>query len=424
MISINSFLTAYVLLYAIVSASDFIIDGINSRHIRRHGNEVPEGFDSVIDRDQLERIESYTLDNIRLGFVRDLTGRIIFLTIILSGLLPWLAEMLKNLPFIIAGLCFFAVPAVIGAVFGLPFDYYSIFHIEEIYGFNTRTLKVWIMDLFKSLLIGVVLGIILLSLLLFMVKSTGNGWWIWSWLIFLCFQLVIAVIYPTVIAPVFNRFTPLDNQDLSERIRDLAEKEGLDIKGIFTMDAARRTLHTNAYFSGLGKTKRIVLYDTLLESHDDDEVLSVLAHEIGHLKKGHIKKQLLIMGVMTLLLFFVASEMIHWGYLYESFGFDSRPFYAGLFIIMIIWEPVGFFLSPIGMAISRRFEKEADHYVYKVMGDTSHIVRALKRMARDNLSNLRPHPLYVAFHYSHPPLLERIRYLEACQTKSDSLPGE
>ncbi|UCF56882.1 MAG: M48 family metallopeptidase, partial [Deltaproteobacteria bacterium] len=312
----------------------------------------------------------------------------------------------------LAGLIFFAIPGLIGAIADLPFDYYHIFVIEEKYGFNTRTLKTWLSDLLKSVLITVMLGTVLLSLLLMMVKYAGSSWWVWAWLIFLSFQILMAVIYPTVIAPIFNKFVPLEDKELSDKIQNLAENEGLTIKGVFQMDATKRSRHTNAYLSGLGETKRIVLFDTLMDAHEDDEILAVLAHEMGHLKRNHIRKQLAILGLSSIGLFYLASEMITWKTMYGAFGFSIMPAYAGLFLVAVLWEPVGFFLSPVAMAISRRFEREADRHAFKVMKSAEPLVMALKKMARDNLSNLRPHPLYVWFNHSHPPLLERIKTLE------------
>jgi STE24 endopeptidase len=192
----------------------------------------------------------------------------------------------------------------------------------------------------------------------------------------------------------------------------LAGKEDLRIKDIFQMDAGKRSRHTNAYFTGLGKTKRIVLYDTLLAAHTRDEILAVLAHEIGHLKLGHIKKQILVVTIASFMLFFIISKVIGWGLLYQSFGFNSMPQYVGIFLTALMLEPIGFFLMPLSMAMSRRFEKEADNYVYRIFKDLGPFIKALKKMASDNLSNLRPHPLYVRFHYSHPPILDRVRRLE------------
>jgi len=411
MIPINNFLTAYLAVYVFSSAAEWIIDGINAINLKKYGQEVPEGFQGFIDADQLCRIEQYTIDKTNLSILESITGKTIFLFIILSGILPWLAESLKDVHFVLGGLVFFALPGLLGAAADLPFDYYHIFVIEERYGFNTRTLRLWLWDLLKSLVITLMLGTFLMSMLLIMVKYTGNTWWIWAWLIFFAFQLLMAVIYPTVIAPMFNKFTPIQDEELEKEIRSLSEREGISIKGIFQMDAARRSRHTNAYLSGLGRVKKIVLYDTLLDAHEKDEILAVLAHEIGHLKGNHIKKQLVMVGMVSLLLLYLASRMITWDTMYVSFGFSMMPAYAGLFLVAVLWEPIGFFLSPLAMAISRRFEREADRHTFRVLRNAEPLIMALKKMARDNLSNLRPHPLYVLFNYSHPPLLDRIKKL-------------
>ena len=299
----------------------------------------------------------------------------------------------------------------------MPFDYYHSFVIEAKYGFNTKTLKIWISDLVKSVLVMAVLGTLLLSALLMMVKYAGQNWWLWAWAFFLSFQILMTILYPTVIAPLFNKFTPLGDPDLQSGIEKLAAGQSLDIKGIFQMDASRRTRHTNAYFTGLGKAKQIVLFDSLIEAHGPDEILAVLAHEIGHLKKNHIKKQLGLISLVSLFLFFLASKLLTYELLYKSFGFSIMPYYVGLFLVGVLWEPVGFFLAPLGMAISRKFERQADFYSYKILNTAKPLTKALKKMAKDNFSNLQPHPLYVWFNYSHPPLLERIKYLEAFDHK-------
>jgi STE24 endopeptidase len=412
MIPINTILIAYLALYLFTSTADLIIEGINATNLKKYKEQVPEPFSGIINADKLRKINRYTIDKINFSHVETIVGKVVFLFIILSGLLPWLADGLKEAHFVLAGLVFFAIPGLIGAIVDLPFDHYHIFVIEEKYGFNTRTLKTWLLDLLKSLLITVIIGTVLLSLLLIMVKYAGSSWWIWAWLIFFSFQILMVVIYPTVIAPIFNKFTPLEQDALSEKIEHLAENEGFTLKGVFQMDATKRSRHTNAYLSGLGKRKRIVLFDTLIQAHEDDEILAVLAHEMGHLKRNHIKKQLGIMGLSSVVLFYLASEMITWQTMYQSFGFSSMPAYVGLFLVAVLWEPVGFFLSPIAMAISRRFEREADRHAFKTMKVAEPLILALKKMARDNLSNLRPHPLYVWFNYSHPPLLERIKTLQ------------
>ena len=412
MISFNACLIAYISVYLLSVALCLAIEGININYLNKYGQNVPVAFQGVIHDAELKNIIRYTSDNFRFKFVRTGAGKMLFLLIIISGVLPWFDEKLANTEILSAGLIFFAVIGLGEMLTGLPFNYYHSFVIEERYGFNTKTIKIWISDLVKGLLVMTVLGGFLLSALLLMLKYLGENWWIWAWAVFLCFQLLMTVLYPTLIAPLFNTFTPLEAGELKTGIKRLAQREGLDVEGIYQMDATRRTRHTNAYFSGLGKAKRIVLFDSLIQCHSQDEILSILAHEIGHLKKNHIKKQILINGFVSLLLFFLAAKLMTWEKMYESFGFSAMSGYVGLFLVGILWEPANFFLSPVGRAISRKFEREADFYSLGILKTAKPLVTALKKMAKENLSNLSPHPLYVFFNYSHPPLLERIEYLE------------
>ena len=413
MISFNIYLIAYICIYFISAALKTVIERININYLEEYGKTVPAAFQGIIYEDELNKIIRYASDNVRFKLVQTTVIKSLFLFIVISGILPWLADGLTNTNFLLAAGVFFAFIGLIEALAGLPFDYYHSFVIEDRYGFNTKTIKIWISDLIKSSLVTIVLGGLLLSALLLLLKYTGTNWWVWAWAVFLCFQLLVTVLYPTVIAPLFNKFTPLEKNNLKADIEQLAKKEDIEIEGIYQMDASRRTRHTNAYFSGLGKAKRIVLFDSLIQSHSQEEVLSILAHEIGHLKKNHIKKQLIISSIVSLFLFFMASKLITCRVLYESFGFSNTPYYVGLFLVGILWEPVSFFLSPLGMAISRKFEREADYYSIEIIKRAKPLSTALKKMAKENLSNLRPHPLYVFFNYSHPPLLERIEYLEA-----------
>lgn len=412
MISFNTYLIAYICIYLTSFAVYMAIEGINLTYLRKFGQKVPVAFDGIIDEKALQKISRYTEDNIRFKIVQTSISKIIFLYIILSGILPWLAQSLARMNFLIAGLVFFAVIGLVEVLMGLPFDYYHSFVLEETYGFNTKTLKIWLSDLAKTMVLLIILGTFLLSTLLMMVTHAGPSWWIWAWIIFSVFQLMMTILYPTVIAPLFNRFTRLEDSELKDRIERLAKTEGLTVQGIYQMDASKRTRHTNAYFSGIGKAKRIVLFDSLIRSHGQDEIIAILAHEIGHLKKNHIKKQFILVSLVSLFLFFLASKLLTWEVMYHSFGFSNMPCYVGLFLVGILWEPVNFFISPIGMAISRKFERQADFYSLGILKTAKPLSTALKKMAKENLSNLTPHPLYVCFNYSHPPLLERIEYLE------------
>jgi STE24 endopeptidase len=335
------------------------------------------------------------------------------LAVIIYGCLPWFNQWVEGLNFgvIVSGMIFFAVVALAQTLFSLPFNYHKTFVIEQRYGFNTSTRKIWFVDILKGLVVGSIIGCILLLAVLVLVERGGRLWWLWAWSVFFSFQLLLLVIYPTVIAPWFNKFVPLEDENLETKVKEIMKKGGLSVEGVFKMDAGKRSRHTNAYFTGLGKTKRIVLFDTLLASHSHEEILAILAHEIGHWKKRHVVKNVVIIGMFSLLVFYLASILMGWRYLYVAFAFDHTVSYVGLFLFGVFWEAVSQFLGPIGNLLSRRFEREADSFAAGLLKKTTDLISALKRMARDNLSNLCPHPVYAWFYYSHPPLLERIEYL-------------
>ncbi|NLA74164.1 MAG: M48 family metallopeptidase, partial [Deltaproteobacteria bacterium] len=320
MITINCFLSAYILLYVSGSVAGIILDIINAAHLKRNGMKAPACFEGLLDESRLAQITSYTADKTRASVLQNIAGMLFFLAIILFGFLPWLAQSLKEMHYILAGLLFFAIPGGMTSVIGLPFSYYSIFVIEEKYRFNTTSLKTWVLDNIKNLIITIILVGTLLSLFFLIVKLTGNLWWLYAWAIFIGFQLLITVLYPTLIAPIFNKFTPIEDKGLELAIRGLAERSGVSVTGVFQMDAGKRSRHSNAYFTGMGKSKRIVLYDTLILSHDRDEILAVLAHEMGHLKKGHIKRQLISITLLSLVFFYIAAWMLEWEIMYKSFG--------------------------------------------------------------------------------------------------------
>jgi STE24 endopeptidase len=268
------------------------------------------------------------------------------------------------------------------------------------------------MDLLKGFLISAVLGGFLLGLFLSLILRGGRAWWFWAWMIVGIFELLMIWLYPVLLAPLFNKFEPVQNQELIQRIRNLMVKAGLRAKGVFQMDASKRSRHTNAYFTGLGKSKRIVLFDTLLQSHSSDEIEAVLAHEVGHWKRKHVLKHLVAAEALSLAGFFLLSRLLHWQLLYETFGFRDLIPYAGLFLAGVLFSPLGFFARPLESFFSRKFEREADDFVLRLLPSGEPLADALKRLSLDNLSNLRPHPLYAWFYYSHPPIVERILRLK------------
>lgn len=391
----------------------YLLQRANIAYLKAHGKEVPPAFKGSIDEPTLSKMVDYTCDSARLTTVEELFGDAIELAMLFL-LIPHLVSMLVgfDIHVIWQALIFFGVLAAIGSVFGLPFSLYNTFVLEKAYGFSTITWKIWITDLIKSTIIAVVLMGIMLSVFMALVVRLPHSWWFWSWAVLVLFQVLIMWAYPVLIAPLFNKYEPIKDQSLRNDITALMSKVDLKAKGIFQVDAGKRSRHTNAYFTGVGKTKRIVLYDTLLASHAPGEIISVLAHEIGHWKKRHILKQLIFMIGASLVLFYVIYLITGSPLIYTTFGVQHEIIYAGLFLVSLYLGTLKFFFSPVGAAIMRRYERQADAMAVQLTGTSSPMIEALKRLAKDNLSNLHPHPVYAWFYYSHPPLVDRIQYLE------------
>ncbi|MBI5967268.1 MAG: M48 family metallopeptidase [Deltaproteobacteria bacterium] len=414
MVELNFLLLAFMIVFLLRSAAQLFLNHLNTSYLRQHGKTVPQVFQDTIDQGKLKKISDYTVDSADFGIVSTLANQGFFLAILLSGFLPWLVRMINQwgLGLILGGLVFFGLLAVIVNLLQIPFSLYDTFVIEDRYGFNTKTLKLWITDLFKSLAISASLGGLLLWLLLNLVVHGGSTWWVWAWILVGGVEFLIIWLYPVIIAPLFNRFAPIENKELEQSIATLMGKVGLRAKGVFRMDASKRSKHTNAYFTGIAKSKRIVLFDTLLESHTSEEILAVLAHEIGHWKKKHVQKELILAEFLSLIGFYVVAKLLDWPLMYQTFGFKDPIPYGGLLLVGALFSPVSYFFQPLASAISRRFEREADDFSLKLVPSAQPMVNALKRLAADNLANLTPQPLYAWFYYSHPPLVERISRLE------------
>ena len=413
MIQLNPLLVTFLVMFAGRSAIQVVLHQLNTLFLRREGERVPNVFKDIVDRSKLKTISAYTLDSARVGMVFTLFNQVVLLVILLSGILPWLTETIRpwDLGGIAGGLAFFAILSFATHLLGLPFNLYDTFVIEERYGFNTMTFRMWVSDLAKELALSAVLGGLVLWGLLTLVVRGGPQWWIWAWICLGLFELLLLWLFPLVIAPLFNKFEPVENKHLEQEIETLMAKVGLRVKGVFKMDASKRSKHTNAYFTGVGRSKRIVLYDTLLESHGEEEILAVLAHEIGHWKKRHVLRQLLFVEIVSLAGLYAAARFLDWPMLYEAFGFQEAIPYAGLFLIGTGFGLIGYFAHPLEAALSRKFEREADDFSLTLVKDPAPLITALKRLATENLSNLNPHPLYAWYYYSHPPLAERIERL-------------
>ncbi|HDO25920.1 MAG TPA: M48 family peptidase, partial [Nitrospirae bacterium] len=252
----------------------------------------------------------------------------------------------------------------------------------------------------------------LISVGLWLVSYSPEFWWLWVWGFFLLFSLFIMYISPYVIEPLFNKFTPVDDREMEDRIKDMAEKAGIRVSSIFKMDASKRSRHTNAYFTGIGKVKRIILYDTLLAKMDRDEVIAVLAHELGHWKKKHVLKRIIVSEVMAFAVLYAAFYILQSDFLLQVFSIEADSFFAKVMILGFIGSIIGFPLGPLSSYFSRRHERQADRFACELTGNPNSLASSLIKLSKDNLSNLHPHPLYAAFYYSHPPVVQRVRDIQ------------
>jgi STE24 endopeptidase len=400
----------------------YFLQRLNINNLKIHGKVIPSVFAGEIDAATLNKMVDYTYDNSRLGTKANLFDDIVELAILFL-LVPLMVNRLVafNIHIIPQALIFFGVLAAIGGIAGLPFTLYDTFVLEKKYGFSTITWKIWMNDLIKSLIVSAILMGIMISAFMAFVSYLPTSWWFWAWVFFTLFEIMLLWLYPVLIAPLFNKYEPIKDELLKEKITALLDKVGLKAKGIYQVDAGKRSRHTNAYFTGIGKTKRIVLYDTLLASHSPEEIIAVLAHEIGHWKKKHIVKQLIFMIGVSLVLLYLVYLVVDFPVLYSAFRIHYTSVYAGLFLVSLYLSALRFFLSPVGAAVMRKYEREADRMAFELTGDSQPMINALKRLAKDNLSNLHPHPFYVRFYYSHPPLIERIEYLQTMRDKKEHI---
>ncbi|MGO9121319.1 MAG: M48 family metallopeptidase, partial [Desulfomonilaceae bacterium] len=322
----------FVAVYLFQMVFSLWLDQLNRRHLADAGKEIPAAFEGFVDQDNLSKMDSYTIDRSRLFQTRKIISDILLLAFILSGFFLVLNDcgMHVVVGYVWPGVIFFLLFGSIFFILDLPFDFYETFVIEEKYGFNKSDTKTWIIDNIKSGIISIVLLVAILAPLLWIIQAFPNYWWFWGFAIVAFVQLVLVVLYPIVIAPIFNKFERLKDQVLADEVNALAKNLGMKTSGIFQMDAGRRSTHSNAYFTGLGKTKRVVLFDTLIQSHGHDEILSILAHEIGHYKLKHIMKSYVIAQLSMLAGFYLTFLILNWNSFYETFGFEAFQSYIGL----------------------------------------------------------------------------------------------
>ena len=304
------------------------------------------------------------------------------------------------------------------ALFDLPWNYWSKFHLEDRFGFNKSTVKLWIVDQLKMFTLGWVIGWPMMTLLLWVVEKAGDHWWIWAWGLLLVFQIVMMILAPMLILPIFNKLTPLQSGSLKDRLIQLAERTGFGMSAIQVMDGSRRSGHSNAFFTGFGRFRRIVLFDTLIEQLSEAEVEGVLAHEIGHFKKRHVLLMMAIGLTGMLIQLWILAWVAKQTWFYSAFGFDQASMPIALMLYVLVFGTLTFWISPLSHLLSLKFEYQADAYAVAATEDIEAFVNALRKISLENLSNPVPHPLYSFVYYSHPTLLEREQSLKWIMAKN------
>ena len=411
---------AFTLLFAAMLVlgllTRFYLASRQIRHVARHRDKVPADFSATISLDAHQKAADYTMVKARFGLLEMAFSAGVLLCWTLLGGIDALNQALSNSGLAAYGsllpqVALLAAFGIISGVLDLPFTLYSTFRIEERFGFNKMTFSLWLTDLMKSTLVGILIGLPIVLLILWLMGSAGRLWWLWAWGTWMGFNLLVLVLYPTVIAPLFNKFKPLDDEALKTRVTALMQRCGFAAKGLFVMDGSKRSAHANAYFTGFGAAKRVVFYDTLLKQLSPNEVDAVLAHELGHFKHKHIIKRIALMFAMSLVGFALLGWLSSQVWFYTGLG--VRPNITGandalaLLLFMLVVPLFSFFISPVFSQFSRKHEFEADAYAVS-QTDGKDLQSALLKLYQDNASTLTPDPMFVKFYYSHPPASERL----------------
>jgi STE24 endopeptidase len=409
----NRYQLIILFLFLLVQGAEYWLELINLRYMKKYGTRVPEGFEGAVDEPTLKKTHAYTVETSSLSLVESLFDSGLLLVFIFGGLLnlynSWVVSL--NLSFVFGGAVFFLLLTYASTVLSISFSLYGTFRIEKKYGFNTMSARLWIADLLKNLLITTVLLGALLICGLWIIRNSPDYWWLFIWGFFFIFSIFMMYISPYVIEPLFNKFTPLEVGSLEERIRVMMEKTGIRVSRVFAMDASKRSRHSNAYFSGIGKVKRIVLFDTLIQQMSEDEILGVLAHEAGHWKKKHVLKMIAVAEVLSLAVAYIAFRVLQAHFLDGIFSIQDPTFFSSIVILGFLFSIVSPPFTPLFSYFSRRHENEADSFAAELTANAESLATALIKLSKENLSNLHPHPLYAKIYYSHPPVVERVKRL-------------
>ncbi|MDX2187575.1 MAG: M48 family metallopeptidase [Opitutaceae bacterium] len=404
-------LTCVVVLLLARLGVELVLNSLNRGEVLRNAERAPEAVAAIMDPGAYRRSVDYTLAKTKLSRIELVLDAGVTLAVLLSGILPtWQAAVgagpesgvWRQAAFLMGVILLLGVP-------NLPLSWWEQFRLEARFGFNKSTLGLWVMDKVKGTLLGIALGWPLLAGLLTLVRTSGDAWWIFGFALIFGFQLLMLVLYPKLILPLFNKLTPLPQGELRDRLMQLGDRTGFKARAIEVIDGSKRSAHSNAYFTGFGRFRRIVLFDTLIQQLAAEELEAVLAHEVGHYRCGHIPKLILLSAAMLLGGFATIAWLASSAWFNSAFGFAPHDTAASLLLFGLLSGTVTFWFSPLSNHLSRKHEYEADAFAREAMGGPGPLVGALRKLAQKNLSNLTPHPLFSAFYYSHPTLVERER---------------
>lgn len=396
---------------------DIVVETLNVRHAK---TDLPEEYKGYYDAEEYKKAQNYLKENTRFEIITGTITTPITVAFILIGGFNLVDQIARSFQFgpISTGLIFAGILMLASQIISIPFSAYGTFVIEEKYGFNRTTVRTFALDILKSWLLAAMIGGTVFSIVLWFFGKAGNWAWLYCWVAVVLLQILLTFFAPVVILPLFNKFYPLEDGKLKTAIENYARSQDFKMKGVFKMDASKRSTKTNAFFTGFGKFRRIVLFDTLIEKHSVDEIVSILAHEMGHYKKKHIFKSILMSIMTTGLMFFLISFFINNEGLFSAFKMRYTSIYASLIFFAFLYAPINMVVSIFSRMLSRRREYEADAYAVGTYRKPESMISALKKLTVENLSNLTPHPLKVFLSYSHPPVLKRIRAIRRMPRQS------
>ncbi|MHB8788682.1 MAG: M48 family metallopeptidase [Desulfobulbaceae bacterium] len=420
-------MNGYLIFILAVIVLGFLLEaGVSLLNLRALDPRLPAEFSDVFDRERYARSQEYTRATTRFALVRETVTTLLTLLFLLLGGFNWADTVARAFGFgsIATGLIFIGLIFLLTGLAGLPFSHYATFVIEKRFGFNRTTITTFVLDLIKTVLLAILIGAPLLAFILWFFAAGGPLAWLYCWLLVIAWTVLLQFLAPTLIMPLFNTFTPLAEGELKERITAYARSQGFRMQGIFTMDGSKRSTRLNAFFTGFGRFRRIVFFDTLLEKLAPGEIVAVLAHEMGHYRLRHVFIMLAVAVGQTGIMFALLSRFITNPGLFAAFGMEHLSVYASLLFFGFLFTPISLFLAVLVNGLSRRHEYQADGYGAATTGRPDDLISGLKKLSAANMANLTPHPLYVLLHASHPPVLARIRALAAYPTRQTDNPLE